>query len=298
MIPPYLKKGDTIAIVSTARKITEQELQPAINEITSRGYKIVLGDTIGLEDNQYAGTDTQRAADFTKQLNNSKIKAILCARGGYGTVRIVDKIDFSNFITHPKWIIGYSDVTALHTHIHNNFDICTLHATMPVNFKANTPQAINSLFTAIEGNHLEYTCKTNPANRKGTAKGQLIGGNLSVIYSTLGSISDIDTTGKILFIEDLDEYIYHIDRMMLNLKRGDKLANLAGLVVGGMSDMNDNAIPFGKTATEIIMEAVAEYNYPVCFDFPAGHIDDNRALIMGAEAELKIEESVLLSFLK
>jgi muramoyltetrapeptide carboxypeptidase len=287
VIPAYLQKGDTIAIVATARKISMEELQPAIDIITNWGLKVVLSKNIFCIDNQFAGTDEERAADMQWALDDANIKAVICARGGYGTVRIIDKLDFTNFVKHPKWIVGYSDITVLHQHINQNFGIGSLHATMPINFAKNT-EATESLRKALFREELIYTIPAHALNRSGEASGELIGGNLSLIYALCGSKSDIDTKGKILFIEDLDEYLYHIDRMMMNLKRSGKLQHLAGLIVGGMSDMKDNTIPFGKTAEEIILDAVKEYNFPVCFDFPAGHIDRNLALVMGREVSLTV----------
>lgn len=287
VIPPYLQKGDTIAIVATARKISMEELQPAIDIITNWGLKVVLGKNIFCIDNQFAGTDEERTSDMQWALNDTNIKAIICARGGYGTVRIIDKLDFTTFTKHPKWIIGYSDITVLHQNINQNFGIASLHATMPINFTKNE-EATESLRKALFGDELNYTIPAHALNRGGETSGELIGGNLSLIYALCGSKSDIDTKGKILFIEDLDEYLYHIDRMMMNLKRSGKLQHLAGLIVGGMSDMKDNTVPFGKTAEEIILDAVKEYDFPVCFDFPAGHIDRNLALVMGKRIELVV----------
>ncbi len=296
--PPYLKPGDKIAIVAPARKISREELQPAVDMLKSWGYEVVFGANLFKEANQFSGSDEERALDFQYALDAADIKAILCARGGYGALRIIDNLDFTTFVKHPKWIIGYSDVTVLHSHIHKNYAIETLHATMPINFPKDGAinDSLSSLRKAIYGEALNYEIKKHPFNRKGVAKGELCGGNLSILYALSASVSDINTDGKILFIEDLDEYLYHIDRMMLNLKRSGKLSNLAGLIVGGMSEMRDNTIPFGKTAEEIIAEAVAEYNYPVCFDFPAGHISNNNALIMGRNVYLNVDDTVVLNF--
>jgi len=291
--PNRLQKGDTVAIVSTARKISKEELNPALQLLESWGLKAVLGKTIGAEENQFAGNDDLRAADFQQMMNDPNVKAIWCARGGYGTVRIIDKLNFSAFKENPKWIIGYSDVTVLHSHIHN-FGIETLHAQMCLEIEKRTKETAKSIRKVLFGE--EYRIEISQKNSHtslGNYSGELIGGNLSVLYSLCGSNSAINTEGKILFIEDLDEYLYHIDRMMMNLKRNGMLKNLAGLIVGGMPDMNDNTIPFGKTAEEIIMDAVKEYDYPVCFNFPAGHIEDNRALIMGREVELNIQPSTI-----
>ena len=290
----YLQKNDTIAIVSTARKISMEEIKPAIELVESWGLNVKIGKTIGLENNQFAGTDEERIKDFQAMLDDDSVKAIWCARGGYGTVRIIDALDFTKFIRNPKWIIGYSDVTVLHSHIHNmGFE--TLHASMPVNIPKNTSEALNSLKDALKGNELSYIIKSNKLNKPGSATGQLVGGNLSILYSLLGSETSVDTSGKILFIEDLDEYLYHVDRMMQNLRRNGYFDKLKGLIVGGMTEMNDNTIPFGKTAKEIIFEICNEYDFPICFNFPAGHIDDNRGLILGREIQLAIgkEESTV-----
>jgi len=297
--PQYLQCHDKIGIVATARKITPEELQPAIDKFTEWGLDVVLGKNIFSECYQYAGTDDQRTTDIQQMLDDDTIKAIICARGGYGIIRIIDRLDFSKFVKNPKWIIGYSDVTVLHSHIQQNFGIETLHATMPLNFPPDGKDnnALITLKKALFGEKIDYTIETNTLNRKGNAAGNIIGGNLSLLYALSGTPSDIDTRGKILFIEDLDEYLYHIDRMMIQLKRSGKLKTLAALIVGGMTEMKDNTVPFGKTAYKIIAETISEYNYPVCFGFPAGHIEDNRALIMGRKVLLDVSEaSVRLEF--
>ncbi len=286
--PPPLRSGDKIGIVSTARKISPDELQVAIRQLEKWKLKPVLGDTIGQSFNQFAGEDILRAQDFQQMLDDDSIKAILCARGGYGTVRMVDALNFSRFKKNPKWIVGYSDITVLHAHIHSKFNIETLHATMPLNFSGNTKEALDSLKKALFGKKLRYTVSDHPFNVTGEANGQLTGGNLSVLYSISNSRSDIDTKGKILFLEDLDEYLYHIDRMMTQLKRAGKLKHLAGVVVGGFTKMRDNEIPYGKDALSILREHVGHLGIPVLFGFPAGHLDDNRALIIGGRVHLKV----------
>jgi len=289
--PTYLQKNDTVAIVSTARKIMLDEIQPAIDLLKKWGLNVVVGATIGLEEHQFAGNDTQRTADFQKMLNSPKIKAIWCARGGYGTVKIIDKLDFTLFKKYPKWIIGYSDVTVLHSHI-QNLGFQSLHATMPLNVKKNTNSSLASLKKSLFGETISYEIESSENNKIGEAKGDLIGGNLSILYSLTGSDSSTNTKGKILFIEDLDEYLYHIDRMLMNLERNGYFENLKGLIVGGFTDMHDNDIPFGKNAKEIILDIVSEYNFPVVFDFPAGHLKDNRALIFGRKVSLKVEKKI------
>jgi len=297
--PPYLKPGDKVAIVATARKVSLSEMDYAISIIRSWGLQVVTGPHLFGEKDQYSGTDEERLSDLQMMLDDTDIKAILCARGGYGTVRIIDQLNFSTFEQHPKWIIGYSDITVLHSHIHAQSGIETLHAIMPVNFpEEGSAVAIESLRKALFGEPLEYSIDSHAFNKAGNVSGMLTGGNLSILYSLIGSPSDIQTAGKILFIEDLDEYLYHVDRMMMNLKRNGKLSGIKGLVVGGMNKMNDNTIPFGKQAEQIIAEYAYEAGIPVCFNFPAGHSADNRALILGREIQLNIDTNrVSLQFL-
>jgi len=296
--PPYLKSGDIVAIVATARKVSPSEMDAAISTIRSWGLQVVTGPHLFGEKDQYSGTDEERLSDLQMMLDDKDIKAILCARGGYGTVRIIDQIDFSAFEKHPKWIVGYSDITVLHSHIQTQFGIETLHAIMPINFPdEGTEAAIESLRKALFGESLEYNIGTHPLNRTGSVSGVLTGGNLSILYSLNGTPSDIQTEEKILFIEDIDEYLYHVDRMMINLKRGNKLSGITGLIVGGLTKMNDNNIPYGKQAEQIISEYAQEAGIPVCFNFPAGHVADNRALIMGREVRLDInQDGVSLQF--
>lgn len=294
--PNLLVPGDTVAIVSTARKVSNKELEAAIVLLERWRLKTILGKTIEAEDNQFAGNDDLRVSDFQEMLDNPKIEAIWCARGGYGTVRIIDQLDFSEFIKKPKWIIGYSDITVLHSHIHT-LGIETLQAQMPVDIENKTEVSRSSIRNVLFGEDYFIEVNSEKINKTGRVSGQLVGGNLSILYSLCGSPSALNTAGKILFIEDLDEYLYHIDRMMQNLKRNGMFANLAGLIVGGMTQMNDNTIPFGKTATEIILEVCEGYDFPIAFNFPAGHIKDNRALVMGREVELKITDlDVTLKF--
>lgn len=294
-IPRHLKKGDKIAIISTARKINQHELNPSIEIIKSWGFEVVLAKNILAENHQFCGTIQQRSEDLQKMIDSSEIKAIICARGGYGTVKVIDKIDFTKLIKNPKWIIGYSDVTVLHSHLHQ-LAVPTLHSTMPINFKDNTAESLDSLRKVLIGETLNYEIDSNINNIQGYAHSKIVGGNLSILYSLCGSKSDIDTNGKILFIEDLDEYLYHIDRMITNLDRTGKLANLAGLIVGGMTKMHDNEIPFGKNAEEIILETVKKYNYPVCFNFPAGHIKNNLSLPLGIKAKLTVAQKTTLNY--
>lgn len=303
--PQHLKKGDAVGIVSTARKVSKEEIEPAIALLKTWGLKAVVGKTIGASDNQFAGSDALRITDFQEMLDNPDVKALWCARGGYGTVRMIDHLDFTTFKKQPKWILGYSDITVLHSHIHN-LGIETIHAEMAREITKKTGLTRSSLRNALFGkSHIIKYETQDASSRQGKAKGQLIGGNLSVLYSLFGSPSAVNTDGKILFIEDLDEYLYHIDRMLQNMKRNNYFKNLAGLIVGGMNDMRDNTeafgfkvdTPFGKTAREIIAETVSEYDFPVCYDFPAGHMENNIALIMGREANLEVQASkVILTY--
>ena len=289
--PQKLKAGDKIGIVATARKISLKEIQFAIDTINGWGLKVVLGSTIGKEDFQLAGTDEERLADFQNMLDNDSVKGIICARGGYGTVRFIDEVDFRKFSKNPKWICGYSDITVLHSHLLGVYNIASVHSTMPLSFKENTEDSLESLREILFGENVSYSFAANKLNRIGTEEGILCGGNLSLLQNLSGTDSDLETDEKILFIEDVDEYLYHFDRMIQWLKRSGKLNNLSGLVVGHLSKMKNlnEQNPFGKTAEEIVAEAVKEFDYPVCFGFPAGHENDNRALIIGGRYGLTVE---------
>ena len=287
IIPEYLKQGDKIGLVATARKISKKELNPAINLLESWGLQILFGDNLLQEYNQFSGTISQRVCDIQQMIDDDDIKAIFCVRGGYGTVQIIDLINFDKLLKSPKWIIGYSDVTVLHSHMHN-LGLSSMHATMPINFQENTNESIKNLHAALFG--LKYCIKASAhrLNKYGTIECEIVGGNLSILYSLLGSSSDIDTAGKILFLEDLDEYLYHIDRMIINLKRNNKFQNIKALIIGAMSNMNDNKIPFGLNAEEIIHMHIKEFNFPVCFGFPAGHINNNQIIKLGVKSSLEI----------
>ena len=285
--PPYLKKGDTIAIVATARKNIDDNLKFATDLLSSWGLNVKIGSTIGLDSDQLAGTDAQRAKDFQDQMDNSNIKAIWCVRGGYGTVRMIDLLDFTKFKLNPKWIIGFSDVTVLHNHL-NTMGFKSIHGIMPVSSKA-TEEAKETLKISLFGEKLKYEIDTHPMNKFGKASGELVGGNLSILYSLMGSKSAINCDDKILFIEDLDEYLYHIDRMMMNLRRNGCLESIKGIIVGAMTKMKDNDIPWGKDALQIIEDVTKKYNIPIIYNFPAGHISDNRALIMGNKVSITVD---------
>lgn len=297
-VPPYLKAGDTIGITSPASYMSLADIQPAAQLMESWGFKIVIGETIGKKDFTYGGTDEERVADLQQMLDNPDIKAIMCARGGYGLVRIIDQLNFKQFVSQPKWVIGFSDITVLHCHINKNFGIATLHSKMCNSFPADWTKAepiqittILSIKQALLGEDLKYTAPATIANRPGKAKGLLVGGNLSMITTLSGTKSDLVTKDKILFVEDTGEYLYNIDRMFWNLKRTGKLAKLAGLLVGGFKvKPDDPGEEFGKTIYEIVMEKVKEYDYPVCFDFPVGHQRNNVALKCGVQHLLEVRE--------
>jgi muramoyltetrapeptide carboxypeptidase len=289
--PPYLMKGDKVGIVAPARSITFEEVLPSMKLFQKWGLEVVLGTYIFSKEHQFAGADNQRRADLQQMLDDPSIRAIICARGGYGTVRIIDRLDFTAFSRKPKWIAGYSDITVLHSHVNQQLGIETIHSVMPVNIKETDFEndSVISLKKALFGEKLFYSKPITFGLHNGLREGILVGGNLSILYSLMGSKSEPDTEGKILFIEDVDEYLYHIDRMMMNLKRAGKLANLNGLIVGGMDRMRDNEVPFGKTTREIISGVVEEFGYPVCFDFPAGHGELNLALFLGRKIRMSIK---------
>ena len=284
-----------ISLIAPARKVTEDEMSFAIDYIKNRGFELVYDERLFDSYNQFAGNDDARASLIQEHIDSDDIDAIFCVRGGYGTVRIIDRLNFDKFIKKPKWIIGYSDITVLHAKL-QSLGCESIHATMPINYADNTQAALDSLFNILKGEKISYEIDATPINIYGTAEAELVGGNISVLYSLLGSDIFPDTNGKILFLEDLDEYLYHIDRMMTALVRAGKLDNIKGLIVGGLTKMHDNSIPFGMSAEEIILEKVRDKNIPVCFNFPAGHIDDNRALILGRKAKLSVGEKVTLDF--
>jgi muramoyltetrapeptide carboxypeptidase len=301
--PDFLKPGDRVGIVAPARKVSRAEIKPALEILTGWGYECVEGKNLYGDHNQYSGTDAERASDLQDMINDKSVKAILAARGGYGSMRIIDRLDFKAMNDHPKWFCGFSDMTVFHSFLNCNLDLQTIHSIMAFNMQREkfNKEAVESLGKALAGIHICYeyepTEEWKPHQRKGIATGKVTGGNLSLLYALSGSNCDIDTKDKILFLEDLEEYLYHIDRMMLQLKRSGKLESLAGLIVGGMTDMRDNTIAFGKSAASIIAEAVAEYDYPVAFGFPGGHQLDNRALYIGGEATFKVGQTVKLDYI-
>ncbi len=287
--PAFLKPGDTILIIGTARARDKTQIEPAISILQSWGLKVKLGENLYKKHHQFAGTDKERAEDLQWAIDHKTAKAILVAGGGYGTLRIIDKVKFTALTKFPKWFIGYSDTTIIQARL-QKLKFPSIHGPMAFKFLVNE-EATNSIKKLLFKEKFDYQIPSSSLNRLGKTQGEVVGGNLSLIYALSGSKDDLDTKGKILFIEDLDEQLYHIDRMMLQLKRSGKLKNLKGLVVGGMTEMKDNAVPYGKTAEEIIFDAVKEYKYPVCFNFPAGHIEKNMAFFLGKKAKLVVEKT-------
>lgn len=292
IVPPYLKPGDLIGIVSTASRIDKEVVIPAIELLSQMGFKVKVGKYTYSSFNQFSATDEHRASDLQAMIDNKNIKAIVCSRGGYGTLRTLQLINWEKFRHCPKWIVGFSDVTVLHSFL-NVFGVASIHGVMPRYFidNDNPSFSFETMMNSISGKQLRYELLPMTKNRMGKATGQLVGGNLSILYSLRGTPYDIDTRGKILFIEDLNEYMYHLDRMMMNLKVGGKLEHLAGLIVGNFTDMKDQDLPFGKTVEEIILNLVSTYNFPVVFQFPAGHCHDNFALKMGVDILLEVNEN-------
>jgi len=296
-IPPYLQNGDTIALVCPAGFMPVEKLSECIRVLNENwGFTTKVGTTIGRQYHYFSGTDEERIEDFQHMLDDDNVKAILCARGGYGLSRIIDKIDFTRFTENPKWIIGFSDVTILHSHIYRNYNISTLHGPMANAFNEDgfKNEFVHSLRYALEGRKIKYQVNQHEFNRKGEGIGELVGGNLALLTHLVGTNSDLKTKGRILFIEDVGEYLYNIDRMMYQLRRSGKLDKLAGLIVGGFTDMKDTEKPFGQTAYEIIRDAVADYNYPVCFDFPVSHEKENYALKIGVGYKLKVGKNKVM----
>jgi len=295
--PPYLKPGDTIGIVCPAGAMPVEKVSECIRVLNEEwGFLTRVGSTIGKQFNYFSGTDEERLNDFQQMLDDDEIKAILCARGGYGMTRIIDKINFKKFKKNPKWIIGFSDITILHSHLYSNFYISSIHAPMAGAFNNSEykNEFVQSLRKVLSGDKIKYNPEPHAFNRKGEAIGELVGGNLALLVHLAGTTSDIKTRGRILFLEDVGEYLYNIDRMMYQLKRSGKLSKLAGLIIGGFTEMKDTTQPFGHTAYEIIRDVVAEYDYPVCFGFPVSHDKENYALKIGIGYKLKVGKSKVI----
>ena len=293
---PFLHQGSKIGIVAPARKVTPEEMQFAIDWLKEKGFVPIYDDRLFVDQHIFAGNDDFRASVLQEYIDNEQIEAIWLARGGYGSIRIIDQLDFTKFLQYPKWVIGFSDTTVIHGKL-SRLGIPSLHASMPFYFANKTPEAKQSLLDALLGQPLHYGFPSHKLNRIGQMEGEIVGGNLSVLYSMMGSNTFPELKDKILFIEEVDEYIYHIDRMMHALKRAGKLEHLKGLVVGGLTQIHDNSDPFGMTVEEVIAEAVSDYDYPVCFGFPAGHFNDNRAVFFGLDSRLLVadEKVVFLS---
>jgi muramoyltetrapeptide carboxypeptidase len=298
LIPPYLKKGDFVGITSPAGYISLEEIEPSVHLIENWGYRIRVGEAIGKRYFTFGGTDDERARDFQQMLDDKSIKAILCARGGYGAIRIIDKLKWDHFRTHPKWIIGFSDITVFHSHINRNLGVASIHSKMCNSFPDDWRKAepietatVLSIQKALSGEEMRYSVIPNSQNKTGMGTGILVGGNSKTIESLAGSKSDINTNGKILFVEDRGEYMYSIDRMFWNLKRSGKLSQLAGLILGGFKIRIDDAgEEFGRTLEEVVLEKVKQYNYPVCFDFPVGHQKNNFAMKCGVKHKLIVQQ--------
>ena len=291
--PSYLKTGDTVGIIAPARKVRFEDISDFVKLLESWGLSCKLGKNLFGENDQYSGTDRERADDLNEMLSDSCIKVIIAARGGYGTLRTFRLTDFSKFKKNPKWIAGFSDITVIHSYINMHLNTESLHCIMPFNYKpgnAEIEDSSESLRKALFGEKLEYHFPADQNNRKGEASAELTGGNLSILYSLNGTGLFPDTNGKILFIEDIDEYLYHIDRMMLNLSVSGSLNKIKALLVGGFTDIKDNTVPFGKSCFEIISEIAGEFNFPVAFSFPAGHQNNNKTLIFGRQMQLRVEE--------
>jgi len=292
-IPDFIEKGDTIYILSISRKVDQEELALSIDFFEKNGLKVILGKTIGTSDYQFSDTDSNRAKDFQFALDHPEVKAIFFARGGYGAIRVIDRVDWTKFVKKPKWLCGFSDVTVVHNRVNQFYGIQSLHCPMPITFKENTANALNSMMKAIEGAYPSISFPAHPLNTGIEAHGEIIGGNLSILYSLLGTHNGFQANNRILFVEDLDEYLYHVDRMMMSIKLAGKLKGVSAILVGGMTEMKDNITPFGKSAEEIILEHALEFQIPVFFGIPAGHLADNRPLILGAEVMLSTEGNMV-----
>lgn len=292
--PPYLKPGDKVGIVSTAKRTEAHEIEQGLAVLKSWGLKPVIGQNTFNECGFFAGTDEERLSDLQQMLDDDSIRAIFFTKGGYGTLRIVDGIDWTIFRQNSKWLVGYSDITLLHSHIHN-FGVESLHAVMLQGYAKSTIASHDTIRQALFGENLTYEIAAAPDNTlTGSIEGTLIGGNLSMLYAIIGSESDVDTDAKILFIEDIDEYRYHYDRMLVSLKRAGKLRNLKAVIVGQMVDIKESTIPWGKDYREITLE---HFDCPVVFDFPAGHVSDNRALTFGRQIIITpLEQTIKIDF--
>lgn len=290
-IPPYLKPGDLIGLVCPAGYMAEENVQDCIETLQQWGYRVKKGNTIGgLSENYFSGNDKERAADLQEMLDNEEVKAILCARGGYGLSRIIYQLNFKKFKKHPKWIIGYSDNTVFHAYVPKHLKIATLHGPMAGAFQEDDKENeyLMSLKNVLKGKKIHYKIPSSEKNRTGSFSGELIGGNLALVAHVCGTPSAINTKNKILFLEDVGEYLYNIDRMLYQLKHSGMFEQLGGLILGGFSDLKDTTRPFGKDIYQLLEEVFKEYNFPVCYNFPVSHERENLALIVGMKYDFKV----------
>jgi muramoyltetrapeptide carboxypeptidase len=296
--PEYLKKGDTLGIIAPSRKIVEEDISVFLSYVEKWGLKVKLGKHLFDSYHQFAGTDRNRAAELQEMIENEEVKAVVCARGGYGSLRTLVETDFTSFEKNPKWIAGFSDITVLHAYLGKFLNCESIHSLMPINFQVDADaETIESFRKVLFGEDISYEFPFNHLNKEGEVSAEIVGGNLSILYSLNGTPYFPDVNNKILFIEDVDEYLYHIDRMLMNLMLSGVFNKIKGLVVGSFSKMNDNEIPFGKTAEQIIAEITEKYNIPVAFSFPSGHISSNKTLIFGRQAALRVgKDKSSLSF--
>lgn len=295
IIPPYLKPGDTIGMICPSGFMPKEKMQTCIETLIAWGYRVLPGKTLGSQFHYFSGTDQERQDDLQSMMDNKNVKAIFCARGGYGLGRIVGDLDFKKFEKHPKWIIGYSDITALESHLFAQYNTASLHAPMAAAFNdgGSENKYVQSLKEALSGKKADYNADGHTLNKTGQCSGKLIGGNLSLIAHLTGTPSQMNMKNKILFLEDVGEYIYNVDRLMYQLKRSGQLAHLRGLIIGRFSDMKDTTIPFGIDTFAVISDIVKEYNYPVCYNFPVSHDTENYALKVGLKYELTISPSMV-----
>lgn len=291
IIPPSLRKGDVIGVVCPAGHMPKSRMRTCFKVLRDEwGFRVVEGNTLGTGDGYFSGTDEERAGDLQRMLDDDEINAILCARGGYGVGRIIDRLDFTAFRKRPKWLIGFSDITVLHAHILSQCGVATIHGPMAAAFAAGgwRKPSVQSLLRALRGSKTNLSVDAHPSNRPGIATGVLFGGNLSLLAHLVGTPSEVDLRGKILFIEDVGELLYNIDRMMYQLHRSGRLAGLAGLIVGGFTESRDTERPFGKDVLSIISDVVSPYAFPVCFGFPVSHGPENFALKSGIRHQLSV----------
>lgn len=289
-IPPFLKPGDLIGITCPAGAVNDEDMHYMYTQLEAWGFKLVIGETVGTNYNKFSATDEKRTRDLQRMLDDTSIKAILFGRGGYGVVRIIDSLDFTVFNNAPKWLLGYSDITCIHSHVHTQYQVASIHAHMQSGYKPDEydEASTQSIYDTLTGKKIEYTIPSHTMNRLGICEAELVGGNLALLSDLIGTKSDIDTKGKILFIEEIGEYKYNIDRMLWQLLRAGKLDALAGLIIGGFTNTQDNETPFGMSEYEIVWEKIEKFNYPVCFDFPVGHQTHNLALKCGANYRLTV----------